>query len=378
MELHLTGNVPVPTSGNGIVTGSLVANGKFLIEGLVATPEREDGTGSWEEHIYGHTLEVYYRLMGGVLVLGMWSTGDEDPSAIKVMKRLRKEGLVNTDIVSLLFGDKTAKAKRIKDSGDVQKVEVKQVPTSRWPTSVASGDFSLVAHFATENLASEEVARRLAKLVKQQTENLAISVDGTFGEGAETVFAKNCKNIPKELRLEIFVGRVETVPASVANKMVSLHLNMATFCLVSAKSTFDQVLEFVKSDIRNSFAKRLDIVLDDLALELESDANLTTLISSSTLPRRILYPLEGTAPVSLYETDHTPASDDLDYIFSTPESTKLFLYPEADQVDSNDIDEEAIPIEGKPIKDNNLLLALVVLIIALIVSIVLGTVGASK
>ena len=89
--------------------------------------------------------------MGGVLVLGMWSTGDEDPSGIKVMKRLRKEGIVTTDIVSLLFCDKTAKAKRIKDSGDVQKVEVKQVPTSRWPTSVASGNFTLVAHFATGN-----------------------------------------------------------------------------------------------------------------------------------------------------------------------------------------------------------------------------------
>ena len=48
------------------------------------------------------------------------------------------------------------------------------------------------------------------------------------------------------------------------------------------------------------------------------------------------------------------------------------------EVDSNDIDEEAIPVEGKPVKDNNLLLALVVLIIALIVSIVLGTVGANK
>ena len=56
-------------------------------------------------------------------------------------------------------------------------------------------------------------------MVKQQTQNLAISVDGTFGEGAENIFPKNCKNIPKEMKLEIFVGRVDSVPAAVANKV---------------------------------------------------------------------------------------------------------------------------------------------------------------
>lgn len=122
--------------------------GKYLIEGFIETPDSD--IGSVEEHIYGHSLEVHYRLMGGVSLLGVWSTVEEDVTAIKVFKRLRKEGIVNTDIVSILFyDDKSSKAKRIKDSGDVQKVDVKTTSHLKWPTCIASSMFSFICQVAT-------------------------------------------------------------------------------------------------------------------------------------------------------------------------------------------------------------------------------------
>ena len=122
--------------------------GKYLIEGFIQTPDGDDG--NLEEHIYGHCLEVHYRLMGGVSLLGVWSTFDEDSVSIKVFKRLRKAEIITTDFVSILFyDDKTSKAKRIRESGDVQKVDVKTTSHLKWPTCVASANFSIISQIAT-------------------------------------------------------------------------------------------------------------------------------------------------------------------------------------------------------------------------------------
>ena len=103
--------------------------------------------GSDEEHFYGHSLEVHFRLIGGISLIGIWSTDDENPSSVKAFKRLRKEGIVKNDIVSVIFSeDKSCRGKRIKDSGDVQKVEIKNIPSGKWPTAVGTGFHNLILH----------------------------------------------------------------------------------------------------------------------------------------------------------------------------------------------------------------------------------------
>ena len=111
--------------------------------------------GSDEEHFYGHSLEVHFRLIGGISLIGIWSTDDENPSSVKAFKRLRKEGIVKNDIVSVIFSeDKSCRGKRIKDSGDVQKVEIKNIPSGKWPTAVGTGFYNLILHIPTGRFSS--------------------------------------------------------------------------------------------------------------------------------------------------------------------------------------------------------------------------------
>lgn len=124
------------------------SSGKYLIENFILTPE-VDGDVPLEEHIYGHCLEVVSRLIGSISILGFWSTFEaEDKQSINVGKKLRKEKFILTDIISLIINDNVINGKRIKDSGDIQKIDVKTVQPSKWETSIASGTFSFISQFA--------------------------------------------------------------------------------------------------------------------------------------------------------------------------------------------------------------------------------------
>ena len=59
--------------------------------------------GSEEEHFYGHSLEVHFRLIGGISLIGIWSTDDENPSSIKAFKRLKKEGIDKKKTTCMLY-----------------------------------------------------------------------------------------------------------------------------------------------------------------------------------------------------------------------------------------------------------------------------------
>jgi len=133
------------------------------------------------------------------------------------------------------------------------------------------------------------------------------------------------------------------------------------------------MLESIRSDTEKSISKRIDIVLDELTLDLENEPNEATLISTSQLPRRVMYPLEGTGLISLYGTDQTTPADELDYIFSTPESSKLFQYPEEEISDVEDDDDMVVEnIPTKEAQNNSYIYALIVMIIAVLVSIILS------
>jgi len=377
MELLLTSNVATPSSGQGLIIGTQVANGKFLIEGLIPHPSKIE-EGSEEEHFYGHSLEVHFRLIGGISLIGIWSTDDENPSSIKAFKRLKKEGIVKNDIVSVIFSDdKSVRGKRIKDSGDVQKVEIKNTPSGKWPTAIGKGFFSLSLNIPTENLDSEATGKNLKRAVKDQSENLEICVGGKFGSSEETIFANNTKNIPKEIEIEIFNASKITGSKTVsASKVISLNLRVAVLTILLPKTTFGEVIANIRDDILKSFSKRIDILLDDLTLELEGESN-STLISTSKLAKRVTYPLSGTAPISLYASEEAPPGEELDFIFSTSESSKLFSYPEGEL--NEDIEDEEIS-EIQPVKNvkkggaglSQAVLAVLVLIIAVLVSIILS------
>ena len=138
--------------------------------------------------------------------------------------------------------------------------------------------------------------------------------------------------------------------------------------------------EAIRSDLTKSFSKRVDIVLDELTLELENEPDQSTLMSTSNLPRRVMYPLEGTSLISLYGTDQTRPADELDFIFSTPESTKLFQYPEGEIVDQGtdeDVIIEDIPTV-KQAKNNYYLYAVFILIMAVLISIILSHLATSQ
>jgi hypothetical protein len=141
---------------------------------------------------------------------------------------------------------------------------------------------------------------------------------------------------------------------------------MEAFCLLTAKTTFEEMTNAIKSDILQSFKWRMELLLDELEFELKSDEN--TLISTSTLPRRVMYPLEGTSLVSLYETDQNPAADDLAFIFSVQESSKFFEYPET-EVENFVV--ENIP-EKRAETNHTYIYAVLVLIIAILISIIIG------
>ena len=159
-------------------------------------------------------------------------------------------------------------------------------------------------------------------------------------------------------------------------QVVSLNLRVAVLTILLPKTTFGEVIDNIREDIMKSVSKRVDILLDDLTLELEGDQN-ATLISTSKLAKRVTYPLSGTAPVSLYASEEAPPGEELDFIFSTSESSKLFSYPEG-ELDEDVEDEEITEISQAQNSKKSAggisqsILAILVLIIAVLVSIILS------
>jgi len=385
MELLLPSNLSLPSNGPGLILGALYSPGKYLIQNFVETPAQDkESDCALYEHIYNHAREVIARLSGGINVLGGYFVDEkENNDWQKSSKKLRRESRIENEIVFAYVEDGQIRAKRLRDSGDVQKVEVKSVPSSKFflteVRSVASFQFSIPSK--SRKLYASEVGKQITAVALEKLSEFELTVNDKFAEDGDLVIPKNVSNVPEKIETEIYNENRDGFPIKVSDcPHLNVSISIAVRVAISRRTAISDLKELIRIDVQRSLSKRFEIFTEDLILELDEDNPLMTNV---ILAKRVFSSINGGFPISLYENFQTKAGDDLEFIFNISESTEPFEYAEPEVKNTVEADrprDEINPISYespkkapfKSLENKNLILAILVVIIGIILSLLLS------
>jgi len=384
MELLLPSNISLPSNGPGLIVGALYSPGKYLIQNFVETPAQDkESDCALYEHIYNHTREVIARLSGGINVLGAYFVDEkENNDWLKSSKKLRRESRIENEIVFAYVEDGQIRAKRLRDSGDVQKVEVKSVPSSKFflteVRSIASFQFTIPSK--TRKLYASEVGKQITEYAVQKLSTFELAVNDKFTNDGDLVIPKSLSNQPEKIEAEIYEENRDGMLINVSDSPhLNVSISIAVRVAITRRTAISDLKELIRIDVQRSLSKRFEIFTEDLILELDEDNPLMTNV---ILAKRVFSSINGGFPISLYENFQTKAGDDLEFIFNISESTEPFEYAEPDIKNTVEAD---LPVDGeryassnekkapfKIIDNKNIILAILVVIIGIILSLLLS------
>jgi len=346
MELLLTNEIEQPTGGSGLIIGTRVQAGKFLITHFVSLTKEND-----HETIIGYCEQIATRLIGGVEIVGCYNETNSLLSALKEF---------TPHFVAVLFEDKiTAK---MYAGNKVSRSEVKHVQSSKYPIVLVRSRANVNFSLGTDNLEYNKCHAELQKKIEKLSDNLRVTYDGTVGTKSDLIFPKTSKSYPNEIMTECYFSKCEPSWSN-SKSLISLKSAISLFGILSPKSTYNDLTECLRDDLKRSMICRLSI-LEEQILDQVKDENVETLFSSAPLPKRVNYEL-NTVPVSLYQSSTQPASSDLADFFGISETSKLFDYVEEDILEDEYQEVNEDSGLNKPI------MALLVLIISLLIAIFL-------
>ncbi|CBY15652.1 unnamed protein product [Oikopleura dioica] len=385
MELLLPSNLTLPSNGPGLILGALYSPGKYIIQNFIEAPDQDkESDCALYEHIYNHAREVIARLSGGINVLGGYFVDEkENNDWLKSSKKLRKESRIENEIVFAYFEDGQIRAKRLRDSGDVQKVEVKSVPSSKFfltqVRSLASFQFNIPSK--SRKLYASEVGKQITEYAVEKLANFELAVNDKFSDDCDLVIPKTVSTVPEKIDAEIY-NENRDMPIKVSDcPHLNVSISIAVRVAITRRTAISDLKELIRIDVQRSLSKRFEIFTEDLILELDEDNPLMTNV---ILAKRVFSSINGGFPVSLYENFQTKAGDDLEFIFNISESTEPFEYAEPDVKNTVETDmprdddseiyssssEKKAPFNN--LENKNLILAILIVIIGIILSLLMS------
>ena len=134
MELLLPSEIDQPTDQNGLILGTQVQSGKYLITHFVKVASSD------AETIIGYCEQIATRLIGGVDIVGCYNHSNELLAALKEF---------SPQFVAVSFEDKISA--KMYAGNKVSRSDVKQVQSSKFPTVMVKSSVNFNFSFVTGN-----------------------------------------------------------------------------------------------------------------------------------------------------------------------------------------------------------------------------------
>ena len=103
----------------------------------------------------------------------------------------------------------------------------------------------------------------LQKKIEKLSDNLRVTYDGSIGTKSELIFPKTTKSYPSEIMAECYFSQCET-NWSDSKSLISLKSSISLFGMISPKSTYNDLTECLRDDLRRSMICRLAILEEQI------------------------------------------------------------------------------------------------------------------
>ena len=146
--------------------------------------------------------------------------------------------------------DGNIRAKRIRDSGDVQKVEVKTVSSSKFPLtqirSQASFQFSFPIVSKSQKLYASEVGKQITSFAVEKLSSFELFVNSRFSENSELVIPKNASTVPEFMTADIYHEGHDAPIQMPDGPFMNVQISIAVRVAITRKSSISDLKELIR------------------------------------------------------------------------------------------------------------------------------------
>ena len=115
----------------------------------------------------------------------------------------------------------------------------------------------------SDNLEYNKCHAELQKKIEKLSNNLRVTYDGTIGTKSELIFPKTTKSYPNEIMTECYFSKCEPSWSN-SKSLISLKSAISLFGIISPKSTYNDLTECLRDDLKRSMICRLSILEEQI------------------------------------------------------------------------------------------------------------------